>query len=73
MRIWLKLKNGYTIKIKGHSATENHFLREHTPLTLFTLLTLLKRLTLLDFTQYMNPLFYFDCALGSPGVGKYCT
>ena len=48
MRIWLKLKNGYTIKIKGHSATENHFLREHTPLTLFTLLTLLKRLTLLE-------------------------
>ena len=34
---------------------------EHTPLTLFSLVTLLKRLTLLDFAQYMNARFYFDC------------
>ena len=61
MRTWLKLKNVYTMKIKGHTVTENHFLREHTPLTLFTLLTLLKQLTLFDFTQYMNRLFHFDC------------
>ena len=59
MRTWLK--NVYTMKIKGHTVAENHFLREHTPLTLFTLLTLLKQLTLFDFTQYMNRLFHFDC------------
>ena len=50
----VKLKNVYTMKIKGHTVTENHFLREHTPLTLFTLLTLFKRFTLLALALCMN-------------------
>ena len=33
---------------------------EHTPLTLFTLLTLLKPHTLLAFTLCINALFYYD-------------
>ena len=34
---------------------------EHTPLTLFTLLTLFKRFTLLAFALRMNTLSYFEC------------
>ena len=34
---------------------------EFTPLALFTMLPLLKRLTLLALTLCMNTIFYFDC------------